>query len=186
MRFKIKVKFLHSCYLSHPFFVVEVITSIFCMSNSSRAFRIIVGLILLSGISLFVFTSTQNNLLYDPIINYETSESTITQNPTQTSTTTPQPEINFTETGYIKNTDLSKINDALQLVYEELGAPARTVNLKFTEKAMCNFSGHSIICMALSVTIGGVTENKLVEITGVKMGNTVDVYSVTVLQSPTQ
>lgn len=123
--------------------------------------EIFIGLIIVIFIALFVFRDKPNTL-----DTAQTDNQAITKNSNRDS------EINFSEIGNIVNTEPTKGNTNLKLIYEKPGAPALSVDLLFNEKSMCGSETEKIVCMAMSRSF----ENGLrVKIFGIRTDDTVEV-----------
>lgn len=72
----------------------------------------------------------------------------------------------FAEVGYISNRDESKVNEALFLVYEEPGAPALDVLLKFDDESMCRYGEDAMRCIEINQTITGFVNGRRVFVEG--------------------
>ncbi|MDO8557296.1 MAG: hypothetical protein Q7R98_02420 [Candidatus Jorgensenbacteria bacterium] len=93
---------------------------------------------------------------------------------TSISTSTP-PTVavaEFKKTGYLTRSDGSAGNNGWNLLYEEPGAPALRVSLRFTSQSACHYQDKAEVCVADSVA------GDLVTVRGIREGGSVVVRSM--------
>lgn len=70
-------------------------------------------------------------------------------------------EINFTTRGYFSG-------DGSSFIYEEPGAPARSVTFVFDDMSMCRFSEETVPCWTLGASLGEMVKGKRLFVEGVQ------------------
>lgn len=86
---------------------------------------------------------------------------------------------NFSRSGVAAKNLPGLIPDRLYLVYEEVGAPAKSVLLEFDEWSFCGGETQRILCMAMSVSDYGLANGRKISVIGTLEGKSLRVQELT-------